>query len=55
MTGVRLSAQQAQRTLLLLTFTRWFPVGLTIGVTTLIPLEGNDLLDSPRITREGRR
>jgi MFS family permease len=33
------SAVVARRTLLLLTFTRWFPVGLTIGVTTLLALE----------------
>ncbi|MEO6789392.1 MAG: MFS transporter [Ornithinibacter sp.] len=33
------SARAARRTLLVLTFTRWFPVGLTIGVTTLLPLE----------------
>jgi predicted MFS family arabinose efflux permease len=33
------SAAVARRTLLLLTFTRWFPVGLTIGVTTLLVLE----------------
>ncbi len=32
------SAAVARRTLLLLTFTRWFPVGLTIGVTTLLAL-----------------
>ncbi len=35
----RVSARQARRTLLLLTFTRWFPVGLTIAVTTLLPLQ----------------
>ncbi len=34
-----LSARQARRVLLLLSFTRWFPVGLVIGVVTLIPLE----------------
>ena len=32
-------ARQARRVLLLLSFTRWFPVGLTIGVTTLLALE----------------
>lgn len=39
MKQVPLTAVQARRTLKLLTFTRWFPVGLTIGVTTLLPLE----------------
>ena len=41
MSGPRghVSAEQARRTLLVLSFTRWFPVGLTIGVTTLLPLE----------------
>lgn len=39
MSRVPITADRARRTLLLLTFTRWFPVGLTIGVTTLIPLE----------------
>ncbi len=34
-----LSAAAARRVLLLLSFTRWFPIGLVIGVTTLIPLE----------------
>ncbi|MEO5609905.1 MAG: MFS transporter [Ornithinibacter sp.] len=34
-----MSARGARRTLLVLTFTRWFPVGLTIGLTTLLPLE----------------
>ncbi|WP_309617419.1 MFS transporter [Salinibacterium sp.] len=34
-----MTALRARRSLLLLTCTRWFPVGLTIGVTTLIPLE----------------
>ena len=33
------TSARARRVLLLLTFTRWFPVGLTIGVITLIPLE----------------
>jgi MFS family permease len=33
------TATAARRTLLLLTFTRWFPVGLVIGVTTLLPLQ----------------
>ncbi|MGB7819712.1 MAG: MFS transporter [Ornithinibacter sp.] len=36
---VRVTAREATRTLQLLTFTRWFPVGLTIGVTALLPLE----------------
>ncbi|MEO7421868.1 MAG: MFS transporter [Ornithinibacter sp.] len=35
----QVSARAARRTLLVLTFTRWFPVGLTIGITTLLPLE----------------
>jgi predicted MFS family arabinose efflux permease len=39
MTSTPVSARQARRVLLLLTFTRWFPVGLTIGVTTLLVLE----------------
>jgi MFS family permease len=39
MSGSPVSARAARRTLLLLTFTRWFPVGLTIGVMTLIALE----------------
>lgn len=34
-----LSAVAARRRLLLLTTTRWFPVGLVIGLTTLLPLE----------------
>lgn len=34
-----LSAAAARRRLLLLTTTRWFPVGLVIGLTTLLPLE----------------
>jgi hypothetical protein len=38
MTPPPVSAVRARRTLLLLTFTRWFPVGLTIGVTTLLVL-----------------
>jgi predicted MFS family arabinose efflux permease len=33
------TAGQARRVLLLLTATRWFPVGLAIGVHTLLPLE----------------
>lgn len=36
---VHVGARQARRVLLLLSFTRWFPVGLTIGVTTLLALE----------------
>jgi predicted MFS family arabinose efflux permease len=39
MTAHSVSAAAARRTLLLLTVTRWFPVGLTIGVTTLLALE----------------
>ena len=39
MTASPVPARQARRVLLLLTFTRWFPVGLTIGVTTLLVLE----------------
>jgi predicted MFS family arabinose efflux permease len=39
MTTAALSAVAARRVLLLLSFTRWFPVGLTIGVSTLLPLE----------------
>lgn len=35
----QVTARQARRTLMVLTFTRWFPVGLTIAVTTLLPLE----------------
>jgi MFS family permease len=34
-----LTAAAARRILLIASFTRWFPVGLTIGVTTLIPLQ----------------
>ena len=34
-----LSATAAQRRLLLLSATRWFPVGLVFGLTTLLPLE----------------
>jgi MFS family permease len=33
------TARAARRTLLILSFTRWFPVGLVIGVTTLLPLQ----------------
>jgi MFS family permease len=39
MTHGTVTARAARRTLLLLTFTRWFPVGLVIGVTTLLPLQ----------------
>jgi MFS family permease len=39
MTHGAVTAKAARRTLLLLTFTRWFPVGLVIGVTTLLPLQ----------------
>lgn len=39
MASAPLTADRARRTLIVLTCTRWFPVGLTIGVTTLIPLE----------------
>jgi MFS family permease len=34
-----ISAAAARRTLLVLTVTRWFPVGLVIGITTLLALE----------------
>lgn len=34
-----ISAQSARRRLLLLSGTRWFPVGLTFGLAVLIPLE----------------
>jgi MFS family permease len=34
-----LSATSARRRLLLLSATRWFPVGLVFGLTTLLPLE----------------
>ena len=33
------TADRARRVLLVLTFTRWFPIGLVIGISTLIPLE----------------
>src|SRR4051794_35526883 len=33
------TAARAQRTLLVLTATRWFPVGLVIGLVTLLMLE----------------
>ena len=39
MTHSPVSARRARSVLLLLTFTRWFPVGLTIGVITLLALE----------------
>ena len=39
MTGRPVSAAAAQRTLLLLSATRWFPVGLIIGLVTLLMLE----------------
>lgn len=34
-----LSPLAARRVFLTLTFTRWFPVGLVVGVTTLLPIE----------------
>jgi MFS family permease len=34
-----LSPTAARRVFLTLTFTRWFPVGLVVGVTTLLPIE----------------
>ncbi|HET9423003.1 MAG TPA: MFS transporter [Nocardioides sp.] len=34
-----LSPVAARRVFLTLTFTRWFPVGLVVGVTTLLPIE----------------
>jgi Major Facilitator Superfamily len=39
MTTPALTAVAARRVLMLLSFTRWFPVGLTIAVSTLLPLE----------------
>ncbi|HYI59919.1 MAG TPA: MFS transporter, partial [Microlunatus sp.] len=39
MTERTVTAAAAQRTLLLLTATRWFPVGLIIGLVTLLMLE----------------
>jgi predicted MFS family arabinose efflux permease len=39
MTGRPVTAAAAQRTLLLLTATRWFPVGLIIGLVTLLMLQ----------------
>ena len=33
------SAERAQRTLLVLSFTRWFPVGPIIGLTALLMLQ----------------
>lgn len=39
MSAARVSAGEARSILLLLTVTRWFPVGLTVGVTTLLTLE----------------
>jgi predicted MFS family arabinose efflux permease len=39
MTGRPVTAAAAQRTLLLLSATRWFPVGLIIGLITLLMLE----------------
>lgn len=35
----RVTAARARRTFVLLTCTRWIPVGLTIGVAMLLPLE----------------
>lgn len=35
----RLTARQAERRLVLLVVTRWFPVGLVFGLTVLLPLE----------------
>ncbi|HEX6918563.1 MAG TPA: MFS transporter [Phycicoccus sp.] len=39
MTAHPVTARRARQVLLLLSFTRWFPVGLVIGATTLLPLE----------------
>src|SRR4029450_11849990 len=39
MTPVHLSPIAARRTFLALSFTRWFPVGLVVGIMTLLPLE----------------
>jgi MFS family permease len=38
-TGEVLSPAAARRVFLTLTLTRWFPVGLVVGVTTLLPIE----------------
>ena len=43
------SAVAARRRLLLLTTTRWLPVGLVFGLTTLLPLERG--LTVPEIAR----
>lgn len=39
MTTTHLSPSGARRVFLTLTFTRWFPVGLVVGLFTLLPLE----------------
>ncbi len=39
MSGPPLSPRAARRVFLTLTWTRWFPVGLVVGLTTLLPLE----------------
>ena len=39
MTVVPITAERARRTLLVLSFTRWFPVGLIIGLTALLMLQ----------------
>lgn len=39
MTAAHLSPIAARRAFLALSFTRWFPVGLVVGIMTLLPLE----------------
>ena len=39
MTASHLSPRAARRVFLSLSFTRWFPVGLVVGIMTLLPLE----------------
>lgn len=39
MSAAPLTAHQARQVLLVLTFTRWFPAGLVVGVIILLPLE----------------
>ncbi len=39
MTTAHLSPTAARRVFLTLSFTRWFPVGLVVGIMTLLPLE----------------
>ena len=42
-----IGVRQAERRLVLLTATRWMPVGLVLGLTVLLPLE-RGLHASPR-------